>query len=225
MTTKKTKFANLERKRGLFFQIALIIILIIALLAFEWSTRDNTQNTNSIVGVEMDVEMIAITPIKKPKPKRQTHQFEIKDDNIELNENEQLDPFVFEEISIEEWLDPLETEEIVEPDITTFGRLAYAEQMPRFPGGEKALIQYIANNINYPVYAQENDIQGKVYVRFLVTKTGHVEDAKIARSIDPLLDNEALMVVETMPKWIPGKQAGRDVDVWFTIPIVFQLLN
>jgi TonB family protein len=97
------------------------------------------------------------------------------------------------------------------------------EDMPEFPGGEMALRQYIANNVNYPTDAQEKKIQGKVYVTFVVTKEGDIADAKIARGVDPSLDKEALRVINELPKWKPGYQRGIAVNVSYTVPINFVL--
>jgi protein TonB len=97
------------------------------------------------------------------------------------------------------------------------------EDMPEFPGGEAALRQFIASAIKYPVIAQENGIQGRVYVTFVVNTDGSVADAKIARGVDPSLDKEALRVVNTLPKWKPGMQRGKAVRVSYTVPINFVL--
>jgi TonB family protein len=97
------------------------------------------------------------------------------------------------------------------------------EEMPEYPGGEMALRQYIANNVDYPDDAQKGGIQGKVYVSFVVSKDGSVADAKIARGVNPSLDEEALRVVNSLPKWIPGKQKGEYVNVSYTVPINFVL--
>lgn len=97
------------------------------------------------------------------------------------------------------------------------------EQMPEFPGGELALRKTIAQLIKYPVTAQENGIQGKVYVTFVVAKDGSVMNAKIARGVDPSLDSEALRVVNNLPRWAPGKQKGEAVAVSYTVPINFVL--
>ncbi len=97
------------------------------------------------------------------------------------------------------------------------------EKMPEFPGGESALRQFIANNIIYPELAKDNGIQGKVYVTFVVSKSGSVANAKIARGVDPLLDKEALRVVNSLPAWIPGYQEGKPVNVSYTVPINFVL--
>ncbi|HAH24376.1 MAG TPA: hypothetical protein DCL77_11585, partial [Prolixibacteraceae bacterium] len=97
------------------------------------------------------------------------------------------------------------------------------EQMPEFPGGPEALRTFIANTVRYPALAHENGIQGKVYINFVVTKTGSVTNAKVVRGVDPLLDQEAIRVVELLPAWIPGKQNGENVNVNYTIPIDFKM--
>jgi len=97
------------------------------------------------------------------------------------------------------------------------------EEMPEFPGGDEALRKYIAENVKYPNIARENDIKGKVYVRFCVTYKGHVDQVSIARGVDPALDEEAIRVVKSLPPWKPGKQRGKAVNVWYTVPINFQL--
>ena len=98
------------------------------------------------------------------------------------------------------------------------------EQMPTFPGGEAELMKFIRDNLKYPVIAQENGIQGRVILRFVVSKTGTIDQVTVLRSLDPTCDKEAIRVVKSMPKWIPGKQNGNNVPVYFTLPVVFKLL-
>ena len=97
------------------------------------------------------------------------------------------------------------------------------EEMPSFPGGQGALMQYLASNIKYPVVAQENGVQGRVIVSFVVERDGSISDVKVARSVDPSLDREAQRVVKSMPRWSPGKQYGSTVRVKYTVPVVFRL--
>ena len=97
------------------------------------------------------------------------------------------------------------------------------EQMPSFPGGNTALMKFLNENIHYPVVAQENGVQGRVVVSFVVKRDGHITDVQIARSVDPSLDKEAQRVVKSMPKWIPGKQNGSAVRVKFNVPVSFRL--
>jgi TonB family protein len=97
------------------------------------------------------------------------------------------------------------------------------EEMPEFPGGEQALRDYIAGNIRYPEQAKKDSITGKVFISFVIDTTGLVEGAKVVRGVHPLLDNESLRVVQSMPVWKPGKEKGRPVKVAYTIPVAFLL--
>lgn len=97
------------------------------------------------------------------------------------------------------------------------------EQMPQFPGGEAALMSWVANHINYPATAQENGVQGKVVVQFVVKTDGSIGEVKVVRSKDPDLDREAVRVVKTFPNFTPGKMNGQPVNVWYTLPVSFKL--
>ena len=98
------------------------------------------------------------------------------------------------------------------------------EQMPQFPGGDAELMKYIQDHLKYPVIAAENGIQGRVIVRFVVSKTGEIQDVTVLRGVDSSLDKEAVRVIKSMPKWIPGKQNGNNVAVYFTVPVLFKLM-
>ena len=97
------------------------------------------------------------------------------------------------------------------------------EQMPTFPGGQQELMAYLGKNIKYPTIAQENGTQGRVIIQFVVERDGTITDVHVARGVDPYLDKEAVRVVQSMPKWIPGKQNGKAVRVKFTVPVMFRL--
>ena len=97
------------------------------------------------------------------------------------------------------------------------------EEMPSFPGGQGALMAFLNSNIKYPVVAQENGVQGRVIVGFVVERDGSITDVKVMRSVDPSLDREAQRVIKAMPKWKPGKQNGSAVRVKYTVPVVFRL--
>ena len=97
------------------------------------------------------------------------------------------------------------------------------EQMPQFPGGQAEMMQFISKNMKYPTIAQENGTQGRVTCQFVVGADGKVRDVKVLRGVDPYLDKEAVRVIMSMPKWIPGKQNGKAVSVKYTIPVMFRL--
>lgn len=99
------------------------------------------------------------------------------------------------------------------------------EEMPTFPGGEAALRNALYKNVKYPENARENRIEGKVFVKFIVTKDGSIANAMVGRAVNPDLDKAALDAVKKLPKFIPGKKEGRAVNVWFSMPIVFKIVD
>ncbi|MFR9166798.1 MAG: energy transducer TonB [Dysgonomonas sp.] len=98
-----------------------------------------------------------------------------------------------------------------------------AEVMPQFPGGKIELMKYISNSLRYPAIAVDNGIEGRVVLRFVVGKDGKISDIEVLKGIDPSCDNEAVRVVKSMPKWVPGSQNGNPVAVYFTLPVSFQI--
>jgi protein TonB len=107
-----------------------------------------------------------------------------------------------------------------DPEATPF---VVVEEMPMFPGGDTELLKYISENTNYPEIAKENNIQGRVIVRFCVTSRGGVSQVSILKGVDPELDKEAIRVVTSLPPFKPGKQGGQPVNVWYMVPITFTL--
>jgi len=111
--------------------------------------------------------------------------------------------------------------EVVEEEVTEPYR--YVEQSPEYPGGDAARVKYLQNAIRYPPMARESGIQGTVYVTFVVSKTGEISNVQVLRGIGGGCDEEAMRVIKLMPKWIPGRQNGKPVPVWFNLPIKFTL--
>src|SRR5664279_391815 len=97
------------------------------------------------------------------------------------------------------------------------------EEMPMFPGGDVALLKYVAENTQYPENARKNNIQGRVITRFCVTAKGNISLVTVLRGVDPEIDTEAVRVVRTLPAFKPGRQGGKDVPVWYMVPITFSL--
>ena len=114
-------------------------------------------------------------------------------------------------------------EEIEEEEDENAEPFVVVEEMPMFPGGDPALLAYIAEHTNYPEVAKENNIQGRVIVRFCVTSKGGVNQVSVLKGVDPELDKEAIRVVESLPAFKPGKQGGKPVPVWYMVPITFTL--
>jgi len=98
------------------------------------------------------------------------------------------------------------------------------DQMPEYPGGKQKLLEFISKHLKYPVITQiYDDFQGKVICRIIVSKTGKVKRPEVMRSLDPACDKEAIRVLRSLPKFIPGKLKGKNVNVWYTIPVTFKL--
>jgi len=216
MEPKKNPEVNLERKRGLFLQIGLVIALLIVLGAFEYKSYEKVEyNLGSLNLDDLEEEIIPITKqeLKPPPPPPPPPEvIEIVEDEVEI-ENE---------IEIEDTeSDEDEAIEIEEEDDEEF--FMVVENMPEFPGGDLGLMKYIQKNIKYPAIAKEYNITGKVYVSFIVDKTGSVINVKVVRGVDKNLDAEAVRVIKSLPKYKPGKQRGKAVRVMFTVPINFTL--
>jgi protein TonB len=225
MEVKKSPKADLENKRSVFMQIGLVVVLSLVFIAFEWTTTETNVNEGlKIEEEEVEEEIIPITrqeevkPPPPPPPPKVTDVLNIVEDDVELEEELVIqDTEATEDTEVD--FSDMTTEEEQEDAPVFF----IVEEMPEFPGGEKALHQYLASSIEYPVIAQENGIQGRVYVKFVVNTDGSITDVEIARGVDPSLDKEALRVVKNMPKWKPGKQRGKAVRVSYTVPINFVL--
>jgi protein TonB len=116
-------------------------------------------------------------------------------------------------------------EEVQETEARDPEPFIVVEEMPAFPGGEVALLKFIAANTKYPEIARDNNIEGKVIVRFCVTSKGGVDLVSVFKSVDPELDTEAIRVVKLLPTFKPGKQGGKPVPVWYSVPIAFQIIK
>ncbi|MBX2960482.1 MAG: TonB family protein [Flavobacteriales bacterium] len=224
-TTEKPK-NNLEKFRGIFFQIGLIISTSLTFLAFEWTTpvyvADLPKPDIEVEG-DFDIPIITYrsTPVKpeiKPiAPKVDPSKINIvKIDPIDPTPNP--DPIVDPDPVFDpnKWTKP----EVVEPEEAP---VPIAEVMPEFEGGAAKLFEYLSRTLKYPELAKSTGIQGKVFIQFVVDKKGKIKDAKVIQGINALLDKEALRVVESMPDWTPGRQHGKPVSVIYNLPISFKL--
>lgn len=230
MEAKKSEKANLENKKGLFFEAGLIVALAVVLFAFEFKSYDKDDNNVIMTEATMEVEeMVIQTQQEEPEPPKQeielsTTEFEIVEDDKEIK-NE----FVFEEIdnvidgsfqnaNVEIKVE--DVQEVEEEEIFTV-----VEQMASFPGGLQELNKYLAKNIKYPQQARETGTQGRVYLTFVVEKDGSITDIKILRDIGSGCGEEAIRVVKSMPKWTPAMQRGKKVRQQFNLPVNFTLQN
>ena len=230
MEEKKSKKADLEGKKTIFLEIGFVLTLLIVWGAFEFSTKaEKAEDLGTVAFTEDVVEEIPITRQEQielpPPPPQQTVAdiIEVVDDKIEINEDltiDEADENTAVEIQEIVEVAPVEEEE---EEAAPF---VIVEDMPEFKGGEKALL-IIANRCSdfKREIAKENDIQGTVYVKFVINEKGKVTNVGLLRGVDPLLDKEAIKVIENLPDWKPGKQSGKNVKVSMQVPIKFQLAN
>jgi protein TonB len=215
MESKKNPKVNLERKRGLFLQIGLVIALLIVLAAFEYKSYEKSvYNLGQLNLDDLEEEIIPITKQElKPPPPPPPPPPEV----IEIVED---DVVIEDEIEIEDTESDEDLEIVEEDDEEVF---MVVENMPEFPGGDLGLMKYIQKNVKYPPIAKEYNITGKVYISFVVDRSGSVTNVKVVRGVDKNLDAEAVRVIKSLPKYKPGKQRGKPVRVMFTVPINFTL--
>ncbi len=227
MEIKKLPKVDLENKKAILFQIGLVFALSFVLIAFEWTTMDVKVDLSLVDDTEaVEEEIIPITrqeevkPPPPPPPPKAADILNIVDDDVELDDElEIMDTEMDESVEVDFTnIDYDYGEERDEGEV-----FMIVEEMPEFPGGTAALQKYLAESVKYPVIAQENGIQGRIYVQFIINSKGEVTNATVLRGVDPSLDREALRVVQSMPNWKPGKQRNRPVRVSYIVPINFVL--
>jgi protein TonB len=225
MQLKKSPKASLEDKKLVYVLMGLVLVLSICYVAFEWTEKEVTKyevsDNDFFFEEEIDIQQTSQeTPPPPPPPAvQEVEVLNVVEDDVEVEEieiNTEDDKDV--EIVI---APPVEAPVEEEEEEVIF---MVVESMPEFPGGQQALFKYLAENVKYPVIAQENGIQGRVICQFVVNKDGSIVDVVAVRSSgEASLDKEAIRVIKSMPKWKPGKQRGKPVRVKYTVPVNFRL--
>ena len=221
MEQKKSKKANLEKKRILFFEIALILVLSFVYCGFQWAVDDVRVKEVGVQTAFIEEEM-ALPDMKVEKPKIQEtklrdFQIEVVPDDEDIDEDE--DPIFTTDVDVDEEI-PIMDMPKEEDEATIFVNVA---KMPQYPGGIKKMYEFINSKIQYPSVAAESDIQGTVFLKFVVSKNGMVSKVQVVRGVDPTLNREAVRVVRMLPRFIPGEQRGKKVNVWYQLPVKFKL--
>ncbi len=236
MEIKKSKKADLEGQRSTSLLIGYIVALGLLFAAFEWTTRDYKETGQvyvvSFANPEEEVPPVTqpIFQTAPPPPAEAPEVAEILDiveDDEEIEEEEiQSSEDNNEAVSGPQvaYTGPVMTGPVATVEQTDEDEIfQVVEQMPEFPGGMEALLAYLSKNIKYPTVAQEQGIQGKSIIEFVVNKDGSIVDPKVVKSLDASCDKEAMRVIKAMPKWTPGKQRGKPVRVKYTVPVSFRL--
>ncbi|MFO7616562.1 MAG: energy transducer TonB [Bacteroidales bacterium] len=228
MIPKKTDRANLEKKKLLFIEIGLVMALAFTLTAFEYTKEDlRTSNLQAIRDAQGEEEIIPITrqelqkPPDPPKPKTVIIDLNIVEDDIKLNDELDFESFDANQDDAIRIADVIGNREEEEEDKEVF---LIVEDMPKFQGeGIEAFRNYIQTTVKYPQVAMENGVSGTVYVSFVINRRGELTNINIMRGVDGSLDEEVIRALKAAPKWEPGKQRGKPVNVSFSIPIRFIL--
>ncbi len=220
MEKKKSNKANLEKMKTMFFIISLGIAF--ALINYAFSIRlKHSAPVATLSEAFVDGTIIPITrpPDKKPEPKKPeiknfiTDIINIVPEDEDIESTEYYIPEFTDDPSLYDIPEEEPEEIILNPSIK-----------PKFPGGISALKQFIANNTVYPIPAKENNIEGTVFIRFEVTKKGTIGKVSVInKTVDEILQNEALRVIKSLPKFKPGIQNGVPVNVWYSLPVTFKL--
>ncbi|MGX8712125.1 MAG: energy transducer TonB [bacterium] len=227
MELKKNPKADLEKRRGLYLEIGLVVILAVSLVAFNLKSYDKEMSEGFQREAEqVEEEIIIQTDIQEPPPPpppeapEVTTVIEVVSDDKEDIKEVTFSAEVTEDTKNIE-IAPVKIEE--EEDETETQIFTVVENDPEFPGGMEALYKYLAQNIKYPQLARDNNITGKVYVTFVVERDGSIANPRVLRDIGGGCGAEAIRVVKSMPKWTPGKQRGKAVRVQFNLPVNFSL--
>ena len=227
MEIKKSPKADLEGKKTTNLFIGAIMVLAVLFVGFEWSERDRKVVTDSgIVDPVFEEEIIPITEQEQPKQAPPPPEAPKAEEVLKIIENDsQVEESTVQasddtQAAVEVKYTPVEVEEEEVDEQQIF---QVVEENPEFPGGMKECMKFLSNNIKYPQISQENGVQGRVIVQFVVNADGTIVDPVVVRGVDPYLDKEALRVIKLMPKWKPGKQRGKAVRVRYTQPVLFRL--
>lgn len=225
MQLKKSPEASLEDKKLTYVLLGFIFVLSICYVALEWTEKEVTKyevsDTEFTFEEEIEIQQTTqeTTPPPPPPPVQEVEVLNVVEDDVEtetIEINTEDDKDVEVVIAA-----PIEAPEEEEDENVIFVKV---EAMPEFPGGMAELRKYLAQNVKYPVIAQENGIQGRAICQFTVNQDGSIVEIEVVRTAgDPSLDKEAVRVIKSMPKWKPGEHRGKKVRVKYTLPIVFRL--
>jgi len=228
MELKKSPKADLQKKKGLFLEIGLAAAMTIMLVAFEWGSKEIDVQKLTFEGDIVQEDEIINTEQEEQKPPEVPPVPTISDvlvvveDNIKLSTD--MDLFDSDvDINTAITLMPMAEEEVGEEDIPFTAVEEPASFRYKGRDGVEAFRMWVGDNIKFPDAATENGIQGRITMQFTVGTDGRVVNVKVLRGVDPVLDKEVIRVIESSPKWTPGKQRNKPVRILYTLPIIFQL--
>ena len=223
MKTKKSKKANLENYRTLFFQIGLILALSAILVAFEWKSAVKIEKLSDNRTNWIDIE--DLPPVTRPEPEKRDvkppvpiEKLIIEKDDVILEEEP-----IFEETEID-WNDKVDISIYEEPEEKVVEEFVKVEIMPTFLGKNRQHFRsYVAGKVKFPISAIESGVNGTVYASFVIDEDGNVIKVEITRKVHPAIDQAVINAIKSSPQWEPGIQDGKYVRVKYAIAIAFKL--
>lgn len=247
MEIKKSKRAQLDNKRTTFFLLGLVLVFSFIFVGLQYTShpQDGTDMTDAMEDLSQDLEMslpqdqkdmVSAEAASAPASKAITQQVKAVEQKTEQAPQKistttsdlvigdgqgAVDGANVKEAAPETPIDNANPNPNAQPEAPI--QFTVVQQIPQFPGGWSAFMQWLTKRLRYPVSAQRDKIQGMVVVSFIVNKDGSLADLKVSTSVDPLLDNEALRVMKQMPKWKPGKDHGKVCRTMIAVPVVFKL--
>ena len=228
MEIKKSPKADLQNRKGLFLEIGLVISLLLVVAAFKYAPDEYRIEAIEQEAVIVEEEIVEITrnELKPPAPPQKV-EIKVYNDILDIVTN---DTEVKTDISFDEFVDGLDVDVnyvvMEEEEIEEDTPIIKAEKMPTFQGGDLMKFrEWVQKRLRYPQIAQENGISGRVTLTFVIEKDGSLTNIEVMQSPDRSLSEEAIRVLNTSPKWEPGKQRNQPVRVRFTLPVAFQIRN
>lgn len=236
---KKSYKADLEHQRASGFLLGLIVVLSLFLVCLEFTTSGPSADVsdNILDDISQDIEMTPVLPHKNMIAARQAAPEPAVPEKMKVVDGQVAD-VVEQQYATDTDHDALAGDaggnEAADSQITALSpggvdkndnplNFQVIERLPEFPGGMVEFMKWLTKNLSYPVIAQQQKIQGKVLVSFIINKDGTISSPKVVKSVSPELDREALRVIRIMPKWKPGEDHGKPCRTYFCIPVVFKL--
>ncbi|MBR5695292.1 MAG: energy transducer TonB [Paludibacteraceae bacterium] len=233
MRIKKSPQADLNNKRSMFTLIGLVITLGFAYICFEWSKSNvekidpremATQANDEEEQVDNTTQDDQDQPEPEPEPEQPQETPEVPDIKV-VDDTVKTTGTIKAEVEGQNKPDDMPKTQFKDDDEEGANEVPFikVDKKAQFPGGQEKLKEYLSKNLSYPQIAMDEGIEGKVFVKFVVSSKGTIKDVKVIRSVDPALDQEAIRVVTSMPNWTPAEQHNKPCASYFTLPVNFVL--
>lgn len=226
MELKKNPKADLRNRRTLFLEIGLVVALGVCIIAFSISQKEKVVEQIDFGGIGDEIEQIDITVEKQPEPEPVRQTVSVIADILNVVKNDTKISTNFDFVDFDDADINVMTVDVADEEIEEDAPFLSAEEMPSFMGGDLSTFRkWVTDRFRYPTIAQENGIQGRVILQFVIERDGSLTNIEVLQTADPILSDEAIRVMKLSPKWSPGKQRNMPVRIKYTLPIEFKITN